>query len=205
MKEVNRTNLQRAIQELPTYEPPEGIWQHISGELDREASERPLREAIGQLRTYQPPGFVWEGIEKSLSEPVPAPGKIRPLYPRIAAAAAAVLLILAAVRFWPEQTDRPQVVYTVEETSTPAPMLVADWDADEDLISDLIDRFDSSPKAAHSAGYESLKEELEELNEAKEELEMIMQKYGQDAGTVEQLKEIELERTDVIKEMAALI
>ena len=205
MKEVNRTNLQRAIQALPAYQPPEEIWDLISSELNRESGERPLREAVGHLRTYEPPEFVWEGIEKGLSEPLPSHTKIRRLYPRIAAAVAAVLLILAAVQFWPEQTAAPLVVYSVEETSAPAAVFVADWDADEDLISEVIDRFESSPKAIHSAGYDSLKEELEELNEAKEELETIMQKYGQDAGTVEQLKEIELERTDVIKEMAALI
>lgn len=204
MKEVNRTSFQRATQGLPTYRPPEEIWDHISRELDREAEESPLREAIGRLRAYEPPELVWEGIEKHLEEPSTR-ANIRRLYPRLAAAAAAILLLLAAVRFWPQRTAMPQIVYTVEETSTPAATFVADWDADEELISEVMNRFESSPKAIQSTGYESLKEELDELNEAKEELERIMKSYGQDAGTVEQLKEIELERTDVIKEMAALI
>ena len=53
MKEVNRTNLQRAIQELPSYEPPEAIWDHISQDLDRETGRRTLDKAIEQLDGIQ--------------------------------------------------------------------------------------------------------------------------------------------------------
>ena len=167
-------------------------------------SEQPLQKAIRQLPTYQPPEFVWEEIKSTL-ESGAKPLNIRRLYPRIATAAAAILLLMAAFNFWPASEASPQVAYSVEEKTTPAPLFDIDWNADEDLIDEVVSLFEQSPKAVNASNYQTLQEEFNELNDAKEELEIIMQKYGQDAGAVEQLKEIELERTTVIKEMASLI
>ena len=206
MKEINQQNLHQAIERLPGYEPPELVWNNIEQQLDQIACEQPLQQAIRQLRTYEPPEFIWERIDANLNEKtkVPAP-VVRRLLPRLTAAAAVILLLIAAINFWPAQQASPQIVYSVVEKNTAVATFAVDWNEDEALINEVITLFEQSPKALNASNYQTLQEELTELNEAKEELEMIIQKYGQDAGTVEQLKEIELERTGVVKEMASMI
>lgn len=208
MKEKNKQYLEQAIEKLPAYEPPAFVWDKISAQMDTSDKDRTWHEAIGQMRTYEPPASVWHQIQWSLDNEKNASGHTRRLYLylRMATAAAAVALLILAFNFWSRHQPAPSVAYTIEEKTIPAAAeFTADWNADEDLIDEVITLFEESPKANTSSSFQTLREELSELNEAKEELEMLMEKYGKDAGTIQELKEIELERSDVIKQMASLI
>lgn len=206
MKENNKQYLQRAIQSLPTYEPPASVWDHISAQLRQEENKGRLRKAIGQMRTYEPPDFLWDRIERELDQPEPG-GRIRRLPRRaLKMTAAAVLLLLVVARFALDRKPAERVTYSVAEKaiSAPAPF-TADWNADENLVEELVSLFEESPKATNAPNYQTLRTEFDELNKAREELEIIMKKYGEDADIVRELKEIEFQRSDLIQQMAALI
>ncbi len=204
MKEKNKPILENALKNLPVYRPPEDCWQNIIGELDRLDTEEVLQKTLEQLPLYTPPSFIWDQIEEAL--PLARPKtKIRRLYPRIVAAAAAAVALVFVFNLWPAQTPAPQIAYSIEEKEAAPSDLTNDWDADEESIREVLTLFEQSPKAIHAVDFQLLKEEFNELNDAKGELESIMQKYGKDPDMIAQLKEIEIERSTVVKKMAARI
>ena len=207
MEEKNKQSLQRALKQLPRYEPPELVWTELTARLEAQEGDRALHEAIRGLRTYEPPESVWTQIDRQLDQGgASAVPRLRRLYTGLAAAAAVLVLLIAGINLWSNREASPRIAYAVEERSAPGVSAIAvDWNADEELIGEVVSLLEESPRAIHQPAYQTLREELDELNEAKEELEMIMNKYGTDAGTIRQLKEIELERTTIIKEMAEKI
>lgn len=57
--EKNKENLDKAIAQLPQYQPPEMLWEGIADQLDFEQNlEKPLRE----MPVYNPPAALWEEL-----------------------------------------------------------------------------------------------------------------------------------------------
>ena len=204
MNEINKNTLSKCISALPDYQPPEPVWEGISATLDRLEAEGPLRVALRDLPRYEPPELTWESISAEL-EPEKVEAPTFRLIPKIAWATAAAALLALVIFNWPQANQQAQISYVVEEKAAVTSDLENDWDADEDLIQQLIAQFEESPKANHSSDYHRLKEEWTELSSAKDDLQVMIEKYGQDTDIIEQLKEIEIERSAVVKKMAALI
>ncbi len=96
MPEKDKHILHQAIQQLPSWEAADRIWDKINEELDYEAEETQrgnLQHAIGLLSVSEAPAAAWENIEKQLEEISIKKNKRAPSYYfRIAAS---VMLIVA--------------------------------------------------------------------------------------------------------------
>lgn len=66
LHEHNKDRLRDALRELPSYEPPDHLWQPIQRELEEGESRPTLERAIGKLPEYEPPERVWISLQDSL-------------------------------------------------------------------------------------------------------------------------------------------
>jgi len=188
---------QQALRQLPTYEPSTGLWDRIRHDLDR---QEVLQEAIRELPTYEPSAGLWERIEPQLSKP-----KRRILRSWWATAAALLALAVALPLLWPR--DKPLETITFE-TVQQSGWQELQWELppdDEEAIREVAQRFAQSIVARQSETYHLLQSELNELDAAKDELQDILNTYGMDPELIHQLKDIELQRAEVVKRMAAYI
>ncbi len=193
--EKNRTTLTTALKKLPQHDPPEMVWQGIEQGLN-------YRQSLDNLPQYAPPAFVWQGIETILEQP-----KVKTfrLPVRKIIAYAALVAGVAFGWYWltSDQVATVQVAYS-EEAYHPK-LLAADWNEDEAAIQVVVKEYDRKVALDAPEASPDLKTELEELNAAKAELEQLMERYGKDITVIQEISEIELERTDVIKKMATAI
>lgn len=200
MKEQNHDTLQRAIRELPQYSPGEAVWLSLEQALDAERAEEPLREAIQSLPTYAPQVDVWDRIEQELAQLVRKPLFVRRWMQL--ASAAALVGVAVALAVWLNLSSGADVQETVTYAQAEqAESTSADWDADDALIAGVADAYAQRASFLQNEG-RNLLSELEELDEAKAEIKAMMQKYGTDAQLVQNIVDIERERTEVVKQMA---
>lgn len=196
MEERHHTTLVQALQQLPEYTPQPALWDNIALALDQEDW---LDEKLSQLPVYQAPASVWEQIDQQLDQPV---GNKRYHLPRWWAAAAAV--IVTALGIWwvitPKATE--QISMTYDQETLDMALLEADWEQDEPDIQMVVQYFQASKVKELQPGNALLETEYQELNEARAEILLMMERYGKDASLIKQLSEIERERSKVIRKMA---
>lgn len=206
MMEKNKDILQKAIRNLPIYDPPADIWNTVDRELD---AHEQLQSAVEKLPIYNPPPQVWNAIASDLQETAKEDGqsaKVRtmPTY-RWLAIAATIALLLTAGWFYMNNSEQASIeIVTSEEIHNPE-LLEADWEEDEKAIQEVAQLFVQSDIAKTEDNYQDLLQEFEELETAREEVQNIMKQYGKDPGLVRQIAEIEIDRTEIVKQMAALI
>lgn len=203
MKERNRASLERAIRQLPEYEPDAQNWQRIAGELEQWQQEKPLRQAVRQLPDYQPPETVWEGIATALDTPR-SPRYRLWSYGRYAAAAA-VLFLAVGTWLFTQREASPSVEIIYAEEWVDQPSLENDWQQDEPMFRKVEAMLSANPILQDNAEYRSLRQDLQELEEAKKAIEELMKTYGQDADLIRELGKLERARTDLVQEMVAMI
>ncbi len=206
-REENKATLQRALRQLPQYDPPATLWAGIAEVLEEDEGEERLQEALRHLPAYTPPTGVWQSIEKGLEEETAV---ITPALSRRRAwrAAAAVALLCAATLIWWQENRQAPPVVTIEqslEVLPDDPATAADWNADEAAFHQVLNQVSTHPLLRETPELQTLQAELEELNGAKEEIEYMMQRYGRDAVLVRQIGEIERERSEVLKQLVTMI
>ena len=198
MKEYNQQTLKDAINRLPGYHPPFEIWDGIANDLNQEDL---IAESIERLPTYAPPAKVWDSIEQIIQ---PKPMAIRRSLRRWSVAASFLLVLTSASIYFYLRTNRVTPLYEFEmETVSAFPML-ADWDEDDAAFEEAISFVSAHSIITDTKEFQDLKTELEELNEAKLEIKEIMADYGVDPSSVQKMKQLELERNEVVKAIAAL-
>ncbi|KAA3635079.1 MAG: hypothetical protein DWQ02_10380 [Bacteroidetes bacterium] len=207
MRELNKNVLEQAVRELPQYTPPPEIWDRVEADLLTLDQDDSIAETVSELPEYAPPAFVWDQIEDQLNtkkKPIPVNGRIIPIGVRrmIAVAAAAVGVVMTVVFL---NNNRSDTRITYSEEVIEEAVFVNDWDSDEEEFEIVLAELDDSDYIGQIPEVQNLKYELEELNEAKAEIELMMEQYGSDDDFIENMKEIELERTEVIKKLAAFI
>ncbi len=207
MRELNKNILDQAVRNLPEYTPPPEIWDRVEADLLVMDQEDTIAETVGELPQYAPPAFVWNQIENQLNtaeKPKPVKARVIPLGIRrmIAVAAAMVGVVLTIVFF---NNNRSDTRITYSEEVIEEAVFVNDWDSDEEEFEVVLAELDGSDYIGQIPEVQHLKYELDELNEAKAEIELMMEQYGSDNDFIENMKEIELERTEVIKKLAAFI
>lgn len=189
MKEKNYRTLRDALDQLPDYGAAAGSWGEI---------ERAMTPGLGeQLPSYRPPAEVWNGLSQELdaaAQPA-AKGKVRSMWPRFAAVAAALLLLVSVGLGLNRSIDRgPRISYAYEQEPAPAP-IVADWGEDEASFA----RVAAEIEARNEPHLNTLHHELVELTEASQEIKAVLVSYGEDPKVVRQLAEIERDRSDIYR------
>ncbi|MBC6993642.1 hypothetical protein QWY85_08680 [Neolewinella lacunae] len=191
MKEKNEARLREALGRLPEYDPPAGVWEDLAAQLPPELQ--------GRLPSYPPPAEVWNAVSRQL-DTAQQPGVERPLrsLPRLpfrwSAVAAVLLLVLGATAVWRGIDPGPKVTYSYgQEISRES--TVADWDNEESSF----DRVLAEIEARNEPNLNTLRLELDELTEAKEDIKAMLVAYGEDPEVVRQLAEIERDRSDVYR------
>lgn len=206
MEELNNEILKKVISALPQYEAPGFIWEEIENSLVEKDQDDALKALIPTLSVFTPPESVWSGIESELkNSSTKTSGNIRILYlGKIAAAASLVgfLFWFGWNQFTPSQKEYT-MVYSQEEVAQFDYSL--DTDEDEAAFTAMLSQFESSVVAKQHEEYDVLIDEYQELKNAKDELVEMMENYGNDPDLIQQISNIEHERSRVIKKMAALI
>lgn len=205
--ENQEQRLKEALQQLPQYQPAGSLWKNIAAELERKEKEKLLlRDALKRLPDYTPPAKVWQGIETALlTEAAPRPS-LRRFIAWAGSAAAALALLFAIYHLRPSQDEGLQIAYSHQTESALSPTLYqADWDEDEAALQEVAARFVKAPVAQEHPQYELLREEWEELDDAKREVLEFMKRYGNDGALIRQLAAIERERSALARQMATQI
>lgn len=189
MKEKNYQTLRDALDQLPEYGADAGAWEGI---------ERAMTPGLGeQLPAYRPPAEVWNGLSQQLdaaAQPA-APTKVRRMWPRIAAVAATMALLISVGFGLSRGIDRgPEVSYAYSQEPAPTP-IVADWEDDEESFA----RVAAEIATRNEPHLNTLAHELTELTEASEEIKAMLVSYGEDPKVVRQLAEIERDRSDIYR------
>ncbi len=205
MEEFNRKTLIEALSTLPEYEPGEAVWEA----LQQRAMDEEFPKNIGKnLAEYEPPDHVWDSIERSLSLEKTSGARIVPMRWKraLAVAASVALLVVAGWYFFqpsPRQTEQANLTYATETVDDA--LLERDWAEDEGAFDEFIELCEAKAYVCEQPEFKSLHSELTELTTAKEELETAIGEVGANAELVLQIKEIELERTDLLKKMIAML
>jgi hypothetical protein len=188
-------NKSELIKNLPTYEPPEMVWEAIETRL-------PLLE----MRTYQPPVEIWESIEIQLvtsEKPVKKLSILRGLskqYSWLAAASFALLVVASfALYFNLNKKIEANLVVTTEVVDNQ--LIQQDWtETDKDFA--LVEAFcETALPKCEEPEFKNLKTELDDLNKAREDLKNVLSAYNSDPEIVAQLTKLENVRSDVLKKI----
>ncbi len=204
MNEFNKQSLHKAIASLPEYQPPSTVWEEIDMELERDLSKEKLLSELKELPSYDPPQKIWKNIARKLSARK-NPGGVKVVllgrWKRMGSIAAAVVVLLT-VTWWlqkKKQTSEIRLSYSVETVDDE--LLKRDWNDDEDGFKQIEAICRNHKFISDRPDFKQLREELEELAGAKKALEQAIGKYGTGVELINQIKSIELERTDILEKM----
>lgn len=200
--EKNRDNLKKSLEDLPDYEPKGDLWGAIENNLSTSQSNKILSEGIAQLPEYTPSEGVWQAIAKDLNAEVKS-AKIRKISPRRWAAAAAVLLLVGVFYFMVKgELEGTSSVEYAEEVVEDV-LLERDWGSeDDDAFNEILALCEMQSYACTQPVFQSLKAELDELTSARDMLRAAIGEYGTEIELLQELKEVEMLRTDIIKQLA---
>lgn len=200
--EKNKHTLKDALEQMKTYDAPDGLWSNLESALDNPAptTELVLNEAVDKLPQHSPPPSVWNELTKALDDKKVV--KVVPLYKRrklISIAAAAAILL--GVAFWTLRESPPTINKIYAQVTMQQFQLDIDWDADEDSFERIGDQL----AQINDPVLNNLKVELHELNTARNDVKEMLLSYGQDPQLVTQLGDIERERSDIYRQIIELI
>ncbi|MCU0348778.1 MAG: hypothetical protein MUC59_17695, partial [Saprospiraceae bacterium] len=201
MEEQNKKTLIEALSSLPEHEPKEMLWEQIEEEMGGGLEGIVTPQLLQAMPQYEPPASAWDGILKALNAEKRS-AKIIGIGWRKALAVAASLALLLVV-YWqmngPHQVDSTVVAVNFSEETVDPMLLQRDWDEDEDAFAEFLSLCEAKKTVCELPEFKELQSELEELTAAKDELKSAISEYNTDADLVLQIKDIELERTDILK------
>lgn len=202
--EKNKSTLSRAIAGLPVHDAPTQLW----GEIERSlAGQERMQSALRNLQQHTPPPMVWENIEQALD------GKAKPKRPFVyrmlrgsrAWVAAAALCGLAVGTWWIINAEPPtKTTFAYGEEIQMQVGFAEDWNNEEDQIAFVMDKVERSP-IADPLEVKRLKNEFDELTDARAEVEDMLNRYGEDESLLKEVARIERQRSQVIMELATWI
>ncbi len=208
MEEFNRKTLIEALSTLKEHDPPGSVWQGIDREMELGKSGFIPEETLMELPEYDPPSRIWQAIVKQLG-----PGsetKTLRVGWRKALAVAASLAILVVAYFAFSNSENavaaPEefvVRYSVEELDDQ--LFAKDWQEDDAAFEQYQELCHAKKYVCDHPEFQVLQREFEELSQAVKELELAIGDYGTNADLIVQIKNIELERTDIFKKMMVML
>lgn len=185
-------HLQDGLNKLPKYTPDGEVWENIEGQLH-------LQEAIAKLREYEPSDALWERIDTEIRPKT----RMRTMWQRTASVAAMLAITLGTYWWMTNEGVSEEIFYATAQMDTR--LFEADWNEDEDGFEALTKLCSQKAFVCEVPEFKLLQSEFEELNDAKIEVETAMAKYGKQADFILQIKDIEQERSKVLKELFAMI
>jgi hypothetical protein len=191
---LGNDSMNNVLNHLSRIEPPDFIWEKIDNELT-------IREKSHELNIYQPPDEIWKRIDQSLSdkEKEHTGRNIRKLVRWSLAAAAALVLGLIIVTVINPGDD--SLTFS-EELLTPGNL--KNWQNDDAFVDQTVALIcKEKPEVCQSPEFKKLEKELDFLNQSKQAVVKQMNQYDNDISQDLLLTKIELEQSDIIKQMAA--
>jgi len=177
------------IPQLHVIDPPEAIWTNIDHELNR-------REKLSSLKRYNPPEEVWENIDRTLTTNRIKRKTVQWL---TGASAVAAVLILGFFIFTPNGGNN----YSYSEEWVQI-QDVHQWEEDDQSVEQVLALLcNENPATCKTPEFKELEKELSFLNQSKQEILNQLNKYDANTELEIKLTEIELERSNLIKEMIA--
>ncbi|MBN8683356.1 MAG: anti-sigma factor [Chitinophagales bacterium] len=204
MKELNHDTLQKALRQLPAYEPPALLWDALETQLDLDSAMPVPSE---NLPLHTPPADIWANIEARLEQEAPAAPALQSrrggLWWRRLSAAAAVVLLLGA-GWWAMRTEGFESVEVHQEIVDNR--LLEPLQEQEDAAFEMVQHLcrEQQP-VCQVPEFRNLKSELDELTEARSSLREALGAYGNDPELVGQLVEIERERSRILQTLVTMI
>ena len=174
---------------LPLYSPPESVWENIEQGLN----DAPLQEALGKLPTYEPPVQTWFDIAAQVPHP-------QRNWWRYAAAAVVVLAVgIGSYLTLKPATENATIAYSQEKINPKA--IVATNETIEQQYAHLQALCQKRVTVCEKPEFKNLKQELDDLTAAGNQLKEALGAYNTDATLSAQLSEIERERADILKKL----
>lgn len=183
--------------ELPQYTPPDFIWEHLDKELTAHESN------VAKLPTHEPPAKVWTNIEEGLEREVIVPINRKRTYTILSIAASVAVLVAFFFLIETPATEGYEISYS--EETIDATITEQDWDDDNEAFELITQLCEEEIQVCKEPEFKALKTELDELEDARVEVKEAIGAYGDDPQLIAQLSEIEMERSDILKEMIARI
>ncbi len=200
----NQHIVRDALKQLPTYQPPEQLWEKISGALDEELQKKSIKSKLQDLPVHKAPAAVWERIVGALDNkkvpPVKAPATISFIRKWMVAAVTVGVIALAGVWYW-TTADGEDVSITYSEEVINDNAFVEDWDDDESAFDMVLKKCEMTPADCMSDEFRKLRDELLELNEVKMRLKQAMDFSGKSGELIAKMAKVELKRTQLLKKM----
>ena len=199
MKDLNKDKLIEGLQKLPEYKVPDFVWDKINTELERDPV---LAKAIKEMPVHKAPDHVWTSIEKSISK--------KPLIVQIGglkriAAAIAILIVLSLginTMLDSSSTDPfDALAVSVSEEVINDAILVDQDNEDQMAIEELLLLCSNMEFICTRPRISKIKNDLLELSEAKKMLKQALGEFGTEVYLIQQLKDIEIEQSHLIKEL----
>ena len=209
MEEINKKTLIEALSALKEYDPPPSVWQNINLEMDTEHRQVVPPDLLQELPEHNPPELVWRRISSRLDASAVPIRRIR--WKKNLAVAASVIFLAAAYFTFQKKNISPPTVTTGEFTfhySTELMdynMSLRDWQEDEAAFEIYKELCRSKKYICVHPEFIQLQNEFNELTEAVRQLETAIGKYSTNPDLIIQIKEIELERTDLFKKMMVML
>lgn len=190
---INRKHL---TGKLLRFTPPDSVWESIEEDLH-------IRKLTRNLNNFDPPSDVWQNIEYQLNtDPSRKNTSTIGLWLRWSIAAAAVLTIGLIVYLTLIDFDK-EISFSEEWIEKQDSQ---EWTSDEELLEKTIFLIcQEKPDVCRSPKFKKMEDELVFLTQTKEDIISRMNPYENDSEMALMLTKIELERTDIINQMVALI
>lgn len=174
---------------LPHYFPPDSVWENIEQGLH----ETPLQEALSKLPTYEPPVQTWFDIAAQLPQP-------QRNWWRYAAAAVVVLAVGIGGYLTMKPTNEHTTIVYSQEKINPKTITTTN-EIIEQQYAHLQALCQKKITVCEKPEFKNLKQELDELTAAGNQLKEALGAYNTDATLSAQLSQIDRERADILKKL----
>jgi hypothetical protein len=203
-EEEENMKLHQAVKKLPSYSPTDDVWLDILNQMNKEDLEQAkLSAVLAKLPQHEAPAMLWDAIEVQLPQTAT---KVLSIFSIARMAAAAALLGFAAtLTLWwlatENQKDSVAYHYTTEQYDTTFKSVALTATEDELAFAQVAQICEQQAFLCEQAEIKQLRNTLEELNQARNELKEVLGEYDTDETLQQQLLAIEQERTDVLKKI----
>ncbi len=177
---------------LPEYEPSDDVWNGIESKLNDDV----LQKSISKLNIYEPKVDLWNEIERNLT-----PKVIKFRAWRWVSVAASVAVITGII-FW-YNTDNQSITFA--EQKLDENLLLNPADDSQPQYEMIVAYCKQQTYVCENTEFKALKTELEELNTASNQLKKVVGQYNTDPELITQLTNIEVQKSDILRKMAAKI